>query len=25
HTPHLLREALAWHLNLEERGHMLAG
>ncbi|MEZ1842354.1 propionyl-CoA--succinate CoA transferase, partial [Pseudomonas putida] len=25
HTPHLLREALACHLNLEERGHMLAG
>jgi len=23
-TPHLLGEALSWHLNLEERGHMLA-
>ncbi|WP_349571901.1 acetyl-CoA hydrolase/transferase family protein [Azotobacter salinestris] len=22
-TPHLLGEALSWHLNLEERGHML--
>ena len=24
HTPHLLREALQWHINLEENGHMLA-
>ena len=24
-TPHLLREAVAWHVNLEERGHMLKG
>lgn len=24
HTPHLLREAVEWHLNLEEFGHMLA-
>lgn len=24
HTPHILREALEWHINLEERGHMLA-
>lgn len=23
HTPHLLREALQWHINLEENGHML--
>lgn len=23
HTPHLLREALSWHVNLEETGHML--
>lgn len=25
HTPHLLRDALSWHLRLEENGHMLAG
>ncbi|CAD5107391.1 acetyl-CoA hydrolase/transferase family protein [Zestomonas carbonaria] len=25
HTPHLLREALDWHINLEETGRMLAG
>lgn len=25
HTPHLLREALQWHINLEECGRMLAG
>lgn len=25
HTPHLLREALQWHINLEETGRMLAG
>ncbi|MGE8405700.1 MAG: acetyl-CoA hydrolase/transferase C-terminal domain-containing protein, partial [Pseudomonas sp.] len=25
HTPHILREALAWHENLEETGRMLAG
>jgi succinyl-CoA:acetate CoA-transferase len=24
HTPHLLREALAWHINAEETGRMLA-
>lgn len=24
HTPHLLREALQWHVNFEENGHMLA-
>ncbi len=24
HTPHLLREALEWHINLEETGRMLA-
>src|SRR5690606_2569415 len=24
HTPHLLREAVEWHLNLEELGHMRA-
>ncbi|MEF9958226.1 MAG: hypothetical protein RR767_13665, partial [Acinetobacter sp.] len=24
HTPHILREALAWHSNFEESGHMLA-
>ena len=24
HTPHILREALAWHMNLEETGRMLA-
>ncbi|MNO77288.1 Succinyl-CoA:coenzyme A transferase [compost metagenome] len=24
HTPHILREAMAWHINLEENGHMLA-
>lgn len=24
HTPHLLNEALSWHANLEENGHMLA-
>jgi len=24
HTPHLLREALSWHSNFEENGHMLA-
>jgi succinyl-CoA:acetate CoA-transferase len=24
HTPHILREAMNWHINLEERGHMLA-
>lgn len=23
HTPHILREALQWHINLEETGHML--
>ena len=23
HTPHVLREALSWHINLEETGHML--
>jgi succinyl-CoA:acetate CoA-transferase len=23
HTPHILREALSWHINLEETGHML--
>ncbi|AOA57134.1 acetyl-CoA hydrolase/transferase family protein [Acinetobacter larvae] len=23
HTPHILREALAWHANFEETGHML--
>jgi succinyl-CoA:acetate CoA-transferase len=23
HTPHLLREALQWHINLDENGHML--
>ena len=23
HTPHLLREAMAWHINLEETGRML--
>ena len=23
-TPHLLREALSWHINFEETGHMLA-
>ena len=23
-TPHLLEEALAWHINLGQRGHMLA-
>ncbi len=23
HTPHILREALQWHVNLEETGHML--
>ena len=22
-TPHMLREAMQWHINLEERGHML--
>jgi succinyl-CoA:acetate CoA-transferase len=25
HTPHILREALSWHINLEETGRMLAG
>lgn len=25
HTPHVLREALQWHINLEETGRMLAG
>ena len=25
HTPHILREALQWHINLEETGRMLAG
>jgi len=25
HTPHVLREALAWHINLEEIGRMLPG
>lgn len=25
HTPHILREALQWHINLEECGRMLAG
>ncbi len=25
HTPHILREALSWHENLEENGRMLAG
>lgn len=25
HTPHILREAMQWHINLEECGHMLAG
>lgn len=24
HTPHLLREALSWHANFEETGHMLS-
>ena len=24
HTPHILREALSWHMNLEETGRMLA-
>ncbi|WP_236234955.1 acetyl-CoA hydrolase/transferase family protein [Pseudomonas tohonis] len=24
HTPHLLREAMGWHINLEETGRMLA-
>lgn len=24
HTPHILRDALAWHMNLEETGRMLA-
>jgi succinyl-CoA:acetate CoA-transferase len=24
HTPHVLRDALAWHINLEETGRMLA-
>ncbi|SDN52742.1 acetyl-CoA hydrolase/transferase family protein [Pseudomonas jinjuensis] len=24
HTPHILREAMSWHINLEENGHMLA-
>ena len=24
HTPHLLREAMSWHINLEECGRMLA-
>lgn len=24
HTPHLLREAMSWHINLEETGRMLA-
>jgi succinyl-CoA:acetate CoA-transferase len=24
HTPHILREALSWHANFEETGHMLA-
>ena len=23
HTPHILREALSWHINLEETGKML--
>ena len=23
HTPHILREAFQWHINLEENGHML--
>ena len=23
HTPHILRDALSWHINLEETGHML--
>ncbi|MNG40651.1 Succinyl-CoA:coenzyme A transferase [compost metagenome] len=23
-TPHLLEEALSWHINLDKRGHMLA-
>ena len=23
-TPHILREALSWHINFEENGHMLA-
>lgn len=25
HTPHILREAMQWHINLEETGRMLAG
>ena len=25
HTPHVLREALSWHINLEEMGRMLPG
>ena len=25
HTPHLLREALSWHANFEDTGHMLKG
>ena len=24
HTPHILREALSWHANFEETGHMLS-
>jgi succinyl-CoA:acetate CoA-transferase len=24
HTPHILRDALRWHINLEETGRMLA-
>ncbi len=24
HTPHILRDALSWHVNLEETGRMLA-
>ena len=23
HTPHVLRDALSWHLNLEETGRMI--
>jgi succinyl-CoA:acetate CoA-transferase len=23
HTPHILRDALSWHINLEETGRML--
>ena len=25
HTPHILREAMQWHINLEETGRMIAG